>query len=349
VVPELETITLGGAVSGCSIESTSYKYGGFHDTCLEYEVITSEGEVLTCTPDGENRLVFEMIHGAFGTLGVLSKLTFRLMPAKPFVKVVYEKYQRLPDYLAAIQRHFKAKDVDFMDGIIHSPTELVLSVGQFVDEAPYTHRYDWVTVYYRTTSTRKEDYLRTADYFYRYDNGVTHPTPGSFLGRLFFGKLIGSTNLLRLAEKLPFMIADKRPTIILDTFLPISKVPAFLDWYEKEFKFFPLWCVPYKRVEDYAWLAPRFYEGMKDELFLDLAIYGMKQPKDGRNYHKLMEDKLLELGGMKTLIAHNYYSEGDFWKTYNRENYQAVKARTDPKNLFRDLYVKTCKASMGVD
>ena len=107
VVPELETITLGGAVSGCSIESTSYKYGGFHDTCLAYEVITSEGEVLTCTPDNENALVFEMMHGSFGTLGVLSKLTFRLMPAKPFVKVRYERYDRLSDYLAAIRRHFR--------------------------------------------------------------------------------------------------------------------------------------------------------------------------------------------------------------------------------------------------
>ena len=93
--------------------------------------------------------------------------------------------------------------------------------------------------------------------------------------------------------------------------------------------------MPYKRVKDYAWLAPRFYQGMKDELFLDLAIYGMKQPKDGRNYHKLMEDKLLELGGMKTLIAHNYYSKEEFWTIYNRANYDAVKARTDPKNLFR--------------
>ena len=41
VVPELKTITIGGAVAGCSIESMSFRYGGFHDTCLEYEVITA--------------------------------------------------------------------------------------------------------------------------------------------------------------------------------------------------------------------------------------------------------------------------------------------------------------------
>ena len=28
-----------------------------------------------------------MIHGSFGTLGILTKLTFRLVPAKPYVRV----------------------------------------------------------------------------------------------------------------------------------------------------------------------------------------------------------------------------------------------------------------------
>src|SRR2546421_446946 len=82
----------GGAVSGCSIESMSFRFGGFHDTCLEYEVITATGDVLTCTPDNPHQLVFQMMHGSFGTLGVLAKLTFRLVPAKRFVHVVYETY-----------------------------------------------------------------------------------------------------------------------------------------------------------------------------------------------------------------------------------------------------------------
>jgi hypothetical protein len=64
VVPELETITIGGAVAGCSIESMSYKYGGFHDTCLEYEIITAKGDVLTCTPGNEHALIFQMMPGS---------------------------------------------------------------------------------------------------------------------------------------------------------------------------------------------------------------------------------------------------------------------------------------------
>jgi FAD/FMN-containing dehydrogenase len=347
VVPELKSITIGGAVSGCSIESMSFRYGGFHDTCREYEVVTARGEVLTCTPENQNGLVFQMMHGSFGTLGILTKLVFELVPAKPYVHVQYEKYATLSEYRAAIWRHFKAVDIDFMDGIIHSPEEYVLSVGRFVDGAPYHNRYDWMKIYYRSTRSREEDYLATPDYLFRYDRGVTNVHPKSFVGRLFFGKLAGSGNTLRLAEKLPFLLDnDDHPDVVLDVFLPLSKVNDFLVWYERELGHFPLWCVPYKRVRDYEWIDESFYKNLDDQLFLDIAIYGMKQ-RAGVDAHRMIERKLKQLGGIKTLISHNYYSRDEFWSVWNKRNYDTVKRITDPDNVFRDLYTKTCRTVMG--
>src|SRR5688500_16285639 len=142
-----------------------------------------------------------MMHGSFGTLGILSKLKFQLVPAKRYVHVKYEKYETLSEYRAAIWRHFKAVDIDFMDGIIHSPAEYVLSVGRFVDDAPYSNRYDWLKVYYQSTRERTEDFLETPDYFFRYDRGVTNVHPKSFVGRLFLGKVMDSGTTLRLADK----------------------------------------------------------------------------------------------------------------------------------------------------
>jgi FAD/FMN-containing dehydrogenase len=347
VVPELKTITLGGAVAGCSIESTSFVNGGFHDNCVEYEVVTSAGEVLTCRPEGQHSLVFQMQHGAFGTLGILTKLTFRLLSAKPYVRVVYEKYRTLADYMQAIWRHFEARDVDFMDGIIHAQDLYVLCLGHFVDEAPYTHRYDWVRVYYQSTRTRDEDYLRTEHYVFRYDRGVTNVRPKSLLGRVLFGKLLASTQWLWLASKLPFLLRSKRPSMTLDIFVPFSKTPAFMDWYDQELGHYPIWCVPYRRVRDYEWLRESFWNNLGDErLFLDLAVYGMRQ-RGPVNQHRLVEEELARIGGIKTLIAHNYYAEDEFWSIWNRENYDRVKALTDPKHLFRDLYAATCRAAMG--
>lgn len=348
VVPELKTITIGGAVAGCSIESMSFRHGGFHDTCLEYEVVTGEGEVIVCRPDGPDAELFEMMHGTFGTLGILTRLVFQLVPATPFVHVTYETYATLAAFQAAVTAHARTGDLDFMDAIIHSPTKYVLCAGRFVDAAPYTHHYDWVTMYWETTATRREDYFTTPNYFFRYDRGVTSVVPRSKLGRFFLGKFLASSQVLRIAEALRGLVLDdERPTITLDVFMPMSRVPAFLDWYRGEFKFFPLWCVPYRRVKDYAWLDPRFYAELEDDMFLDLAIYGMKQPDDGRNYHALMEAELARVNGLKTLISHNYYSEVEFWAIWNKPRYTALKQRVDPRNRFRDLYEKTCRAAMG--
>lgn len=347
IVPELKTITIGGAVAGCSIESMSFKYGGFHDTCLEYEIITAKGEVLTCTPDNDNSLIFQMIHGTFGTLGIISQLTFRLIPAKPFVKVVYETYDNLEAYKSAIWMHYENKDIDFMDGIIHSPTEYVLSLANFVEKAPYTHSYEWMRVYYKSTKKRKEDYLKTPDYFFRYDKGVTNVTPSSFLGRLIFGKFIGSRELLRIVEKLHWIIPPKAIPVTVDVFIPFSKSTEFMEWYKKGIDYFPLWCVPYK-VRGYEWISSKFFEKTKDGLFLDIAIYGLKKSKE-KNYYRLIEEELMAIGGIKTLISSNYYTDSEFWGIWNKDNYDKVKSKTDPDGIFRDLYTKTCKTMMGLD
>jgi hypothetical protein len=103
-----------------------------------------------------------------------------------------------------------------------------------------------------------------------------------------------------------------------------------------------LWVVPYRRVRDYEWVSPRVYDAMRDPLFVDLAIYGMRQPP-GVNVYRLLEQELERLGGIKTLISHNYYSREEFWRTWNRETYERVKARTDPDNALQDLYDKTCR------
>src|SRR6185312_14380594 len=145
--------------------------------------------------------------------------------------------------------------------------------------------------------------------------------------------------LLRLAERFPWLL-PARPDVTIDLFLPFSRVEPFLRWFDGEFHFFPLWCVPYRRVRDYEWLDPRFYAGLTDDMFLDIAIYGMKQ-RPGSNDYRVIEEKLLEMGGLKTLISHNHFTEREFWSLWNRANFDRVKARTDPDNLFRDLYTKT--------
>jgi FAD/FMN-containing dehydrogenase len=201
-------------------------------------------------------------------------------------------------------------------------------------------------IYYLSTAERSEDFLTTPDYFFRYDRGVTNVRPKSWLGRLLFGKLMASSQWLALGDKLNWALAKTKPTVTLDTFVPFSKVGELMSWFDREFAFYPLWVVPYRRVHDYEWLHDDYWKQLGDDLFLDIAIYGMRQHGE-RNAHRVIEEKLREIGGIKTLISHNYYAEDEFWQIFNHKNYDAVKQRTDPHNVFRDLYTKTCVTAMG--
>ena len=120
-----------------------------------------------------------------------------------------------------------------------------------------------------------------------------------------------------------------------------------MEWYEREIGYFPLWCVPYKRVHDYEWIDDSFYaEHGRPTVPRSRDL--RHEQTDDRNIHRMIEEKLRELGGIKTLISHNYYSRDEFWSIWNKRNYDQVKAITDPRNVFRDLYTKTCRAAMGL-
>jgi FAD/FMN-containing dehydrogenase len=347
-VSELKGITIGGAISGCSVESMSYKYGGFFDSCTELEVITGTGEVLTVSADHGHE-IFEMLHGSFGTLGIISLITFKLLPAEPFVRLDYIHFSTLKEYLQAIKTHYRARDVDFMDGIIHSPTDFVLVIGTFVSAAPYTHTYVY-NIFYKSTRERVRDYMATEEYFFRYDTEChwctrNYGLENSLLRMLFGPFVLGSTNILTLATKFgQYLTKSTKPDVVVDLFIPVSKLEEFFSWYLERFNYFPVWIVPYKIEKMYGWVNPEYIKGVSDSLYIDFAIYAFQQPP-GENYYKLLEDKLYELQGIKTLISYNYYDEETFWKIHNKVRYERVKHRMDPNGIFKDLYTKTHQKS----
>ena len=57
----------------------------------------------------------------------------------------------------------------------------------------------------------------------------------------------------------------------------------------------------------------------------------------------MIEDKVEELGGHKSLYSTSYYTKEKFWQLYNGHEYQKLKAKYDPKARFKDLYEKTVR------
>jgi FAD/FMN-containing dehydrogenase len=346
LVPELQKITVGGAVSGCSVESMSYRYGGFHDSCLEYEIVTGTGEVVRCSRDRDG-LLFEMVHGSYGTLGIITELTFELIPAKPFVALEYRLYRTFDEFQAQLLERCACADFDFVDAIVHGRDAFVLCLGRLVESAARVSSYRWLDIYYKSTLEKRSDTLTTFDYLFRYDtecHWLTKTLPGMETKpmRLVFGKmLLGSTNLLTWSKRLrPVLKLQKHPPVVVDVFIPSSNFRAFFEWYERAFDYYPLWVVPYRLPRPYPWIHDDHAAKMGSDLFIDCAVYGKRNDTPGVDYSQMLEEKTFELGGVKTLISQNHYTPERFWEVYNRKNYAAVKARTDPKNLFRDLYQK---------
>ncbi|MGH3362343.1 MAG: FAD-binding protein, partial [Nocardioides sp.] len=75
VVPQLRTITLGGAVSGLGIEATSFRSGMPHESVLEMDVFTGAGDVITTRPGDD---LFDAFPNSYGSLGYAIRLVIAL-------------------------------------------------------------------------------------------------------------------------------------------------------------------------------------------------------------------------------------------------------------------------------
>src|SRR5688572_15345855 len=85
VVPQLKTITLGGAVSGLGIESASFRNGLPHESVLEMDILTGTGEVVTASRS-QNSDLFHAFPNSYGTLGYSVRIKIELETVRPFVE-----------------------------------------------------------------------------------------------------------------------------------------------------------------------------------------------------------------------------------------------------------------------
>ena len=174
VVPQLKTITLGGAVSGLGVESTSLRSGMPHESVLAMEILTGDGRVVTATPTGEHAALYRGFPNSYGTLGYTLSLTIELEPVKPYVHLRHFRFTDPAECMQAVadvaaQGSYQGHRADFIDGTAFSADELYLTVGAFSDVAPWRSDYTRERIYYQSIRGPKEDFLTIGDYLWRWD------------------------------------------------------------------------------------------------------------------------------------------------------------------------------------
>ena len=354
VVPQLKTITLGGAVAGVGIESSSHRQGLVHDSMLELDVLLGDGRIVTATADNEHAELFFGFPNSYGTLGYALRVKARTVPVKPFVRLEHRGFGSADEYFRALEVRLKTGDFDFIDGTIFDEKRLFLTLGRFADSAPYTSDYTFEKIYYRSIAEKREDYLTTHDYLWRWDtdwfwcsknvlaqNPLVRRIYGrSRLGSKTYTKIMRWNSRAGVTKKLERLLGLHSESVIQDVDIPLARAAEFFEFYAREIALWPQWICPIgltSQKKNFT-LYPR-----ENAWYVNFGFWDVKRTPEAHprgHFNRAIEGKVAALGGIKSLYSDSYYPEGEFYGHYGGAAYAALKRRYDPGAAFPGLYEK---------
>ncbi|HTW08292.1 MAG TPA: FAD-binding oxidoreductase [Acidimicrobiales bacterium] len=361
VVPELKTITLGGAITGLGIESSSWRNGMPHESLIEMDVITGAGEVVTARPDNEHRDLFYGFPNSYGTLGYALRAQIELEDVMPYVHLRHLRFGDFGTLISAISQvcesgEYQEERVDFVDGTVFSPVESYLTLGAWARSAPYTSDYTKKGIYYRSVQSRREDWLRARDYLWRWDtdwfwcsrafgaqrNWARRTVPRRFLRSDVYWKILAFEERHHLKAGADRLLGHPaHENVIQDVELPICRLAEFLEELLRVVPVSPLWLCPLQvRDRSAIW---DLYRLDPDILYVNVGFWTSVPLQDGMSpthHNRWLEEEVDRLGGRKSLYSTAFYDEDRFWSLYNGEAYDKLKCRYDPERRLTDLYDK---------
>jgi FAD/FMN-containing dehydrogenase len=355
VVPQLKSITIGGAVAGVGIEATSFRHGLVHETIDAIDVLTGDGRILACTPGNAHRDLFFGMPNSYGTLGYTLRVTAKTIPVKRYVAIRHRKFTDARSFFAAIADSLEDSSIDFLDGVVFDRATLVLSPARFVDDAPYGSDYTYDKIYYRSLRERTEDYLTVRDYLWRWDTdwfwcsknlGAQNALVRRLLGRkrlnsVFYQKVMRWNTRWKLGAALERLRGVDAESVIQDVDIPLARAAEFLAFLHDEVGVLPIWVCPIRApARDVAYPLYPLSPGTPyiNFGFWDRVTRRHTRPRGYLN--RKIEARVRDLDGLKSLYSDSYFSEDEFWSIYNRPAYAALKAKYDPANALPDLYQK---------
>jgi FAD/FMN-containing dehydrogenase len=355
VVPQLKSITLGGAVAGVGIEATSFRHGLVHDTIVAMDILTGDGRIVTCTAENEHRDLFHAFPNSYGTLGYALKLTARTIPVRRYVRVDHRRFAQPDRFFVEVAQCCSDATVDFVDAVAFDRNDLVLSCGRFVDDAPWLSDYTYDRIYYRSLRENPVDYLATRDYLWRWDTdwfwcsknvGAEHPLLRRLLGRrrlnsITYQKIMRFNARWHVTAALDRLRGRYSESVIQDVDIPLAHAPAFLEFLHAEVGILPIWICPIRAPDPSA--EATLYPLPRGTLSINFGFWdtvASRQPRARGFVNRRIERRVGELGGVKSLYSDSYFTEAEFWSIFDGRAYTAVKKRYDPAGAFGDLYAK---------
>jgi FAD/FMN-containing dehydrogenase len=360
VVPQLRTITLGGAVAGLGIESTSFRNGLPHESVLEMDVLTGDGQVRTVRPGDD---LFDAFPNSYGSLGYATRLRIRLERVPGFVELRHVRFDDAAALTGAIEQvvaeaAYDGSAVDAVDGVVFAPGEAYLTLARFtgrdgLDRPVATSDYTGTEQYYRSLQVRSTDLLTMHDYLWRWDTDWFWCSGAFGLDRAWVRRLwprrwrrsdvyhrlvgletrYGVKSRIDRARGLP-----ARERVIQDVEVPVQRLPEFLTWFDAEIGMRPVWLCPLRSTR--AWPA---YPLRPGATYVNVGFWGTVAIEPGArdgDRNRAIEAEVAALGGHKSLYSDAYYDRQTFDLLYDQSLARTVRKETDPDGRLTELYEK---------
>jgi FAD/FMN-containing dehydrogenase len=360
VVPQLRTITLGGAVTGLGIESTSFRHGLPHESVLEMDVLTGAGDIVTTKPGDA---LFDAFPNSYGSLGYATRLRIELERVPPYVALRHVRFEDAVALTRAVthivdERAWDGEQVDGLDGVAFDPGELYLTLARWTDDPGPTSDYTGQQVFYRSIQQRASDRLTMHDYLWRWDTdwfwcsrafGAQHPVVRRLWPRRLrrsdvYGRLVALDRRFGIGDRLDRLAGRPQgERVVQDVEVPLDRLPEFLSWFDAEVGMRPVWLCPLRLRRTDAERPWPTYPLTSGTTYVNVGFWGNvavgpEAPDAPRN--RAIEAEVDELGGHKSLYSEAFYERADFERLYGGANLARVRAVHDPDGRMTDLFDK---------
>ena len=134
-----------------------------------------------------------------------------------------------------------------------------------------------------------------------------------------------------------------------DIEVPVARTADFVNWFMDTIPIEPVWLCPLRfpvvRENDPTPTWP-LYPIPPEKTYVNVGFWSTVPIEPGAPEgatNRLIENKVSELGGHKSLYSDAFYTEADFAALYGGDAYDALKSAYDPDSRLLTLYQKAVR------
>lgn len=357
---EMEDATLGGLALSQGMTTHSHRCGLVHDTVVRYELVTGTGDRIDAT-ETENEDVFRAAGFSHGTLGFVTALELRIVPACREVLITYERCASIADLHARYQGAILESDAFFLEAIVYAKDHAVLIRGdqiagaareKVVAEGVRENRQGrwhkpWFFRHAEAAPDGHRELMPMRDYLMRHDRSMcmtmlyVFPIGNHPLVRWLFGYLIPpKVTFLKALRPAAAREEVAREQVYQDLAFPMEHLGAMIDAVDTELGIFPLLVYPCRVLDRGGFIR---HPGVRGEArspdvdgryFLNLGVYGVPRrvAEEDLDYDVLRAVRRIlarvrTLGGFQHSYCDVFQSREEFAQMFDHGLATSVRAR----------------------